>query len=242
MGHAGSVKRDEWLMRERSSWNVGGPGGVFELSWSVVGRALTARGCCAPATGPSCTRRPCPASVGGEPCGFRWADVDLDAGCCGCDRPSPRPSPPWTGSGPRSPHGRPRDGEVAPDGVPRPRRGRGTALASESHERERLPMVAGLTDDGLVFHHHDGSPWSPGTISQAFHPPVPSSGLPRLRLHDLRHVPPGQQPDAVAAVAALVRGWGRRSALEPRPPARRGAFPQVTRVGPGGIEPPTEGL
>ncbi len=52
---------------------------------------------------------------------------------------------------------------------------------------ERLAVGAGFVDHGLVFAGVDGAPIHPDTLSKAFDRLVAASGLPRLRLHDLRH-------------------------------------------------------
>jgi len=52
---------------------------------------------------------------------------------------------------------------------------------------ERLLCGEGWRDSGLVFTHQDGSPLHPDTVSGWFERVVASSGLPRIRLHDLRH-------------------------------------------------------
>jgi integrase len=52
---------------------------------------------------------------------------------------------------------------------------------------ERLMVGAGWGDRGLVVAAPDGRPLNPDTITQWFARTVRRSGLPRLRLHDLRH-------------------------------------------------------
>ncbi|MGH9041196.1 MAG: tyrosine-type recombinase/integrase [Acidimicrobiia bacterium] len=47
--------------------------------------------------------------------------------------------------------------------------------------------AAGTRESDLVFRREDGSPVSPDSFSQAFDTEVRRSGLPRIRLHDLRH-------------------------------------------------------
>jgi len=48
-------------------------------------------------------------------------------------------------------------------------------------------MGAGYDDQDVLFAMPDGRPWNPEIISQAFVRLVEASGLPRVRLHDLRH-------------------------------------------------------
>lgn len=53
--------------------------------------------------------------------------------------------------------------------------------------RERVEWGSAWTDTGLVFTREDGSAVHPDRISKVFEDLVHGSGLPRLRLHDLRH-------------------------------------------------------
>jgi integrase len=46
---------------------------------------------------------------------------------------------------------------------------------------------AGYEESDLVFRREDGSPIHPDSFTQAFDAEVRRSGLPRIRLHDLRH-------------------------------------------------------
>ncbi|WLP89949.1 tyrosine-type recombinase/integrase [Gordonia sp. NB41Y] len=52
---------------------------------------------------------------------------------------------------------------------------------------ERLVMGSGWTDTGLVAVNADGSPIRPETYSAEFRRMVKVAGLPRIRLHDVRH-------------------------------------------------------
>ncbi len=54
-------------------------------------------------------------------------------------------------------------------------------------EAERALVGVGYADRGLVFTGVDGSPIHPDSLTKAFDRLVKTSGLPRLRLHDLRH-------------------------------------------------------
>jgi integrase len=64
----------------------------------------------------------------------------------------------------------------------------------------RLLMGEGFVDRGLVFCQATGQPLRPDSVSQAFKREVASSGLPRIRLHDLRH---GHASHSLAAQASL---------------------------------------
>ena len=52
---------------------------------------------------------------------------------------------------------------------------------------ERLALGAGYEDSGLVFCRRDGRPFNPKLFSREFDRRVARFGLPRIRLHDLRH-------------------------------------------------------
>lgn len=113
----------------------------------------------------------------GEVLGLRWRDLDLDKGRLSVTQTlvgEGRVSSPKTEKGRRS---------VALDS--------GTVDALRSHwERElqeRLAFGPDYQDSGLVFRREDGLPLSPNAFSQTFDRLVASSGLPRIRLHDLRH-------------------------------------------------------
>lgn len=54
-------------------------------------------------------------------------------------------------------------------------------------ETERLAWGPGYQENDLVFRREDGSPMHPESFSDAFEAEVARSGLPRIRLHDLRH-------------------------------------------------------
>jgi integrase len=68
---------------------------------------------------------------------------------------------------------------------------RRTCLVLQEHrvEQERLRemMGPGWQDNRLVFPQQDGSWWNPPAISLAFRRASDRAGVPRIRLHDLRH-------------------------------------------------------
>jgi integrase len=53
--------------------------------------------------------------------------------------------------------------------------------------RERLALGGCYADEGLVFCYPDGRPHHPNTFSWIFDDHIKRHGLPRIRLHDLRH-------------------------------------------------------
>jgi integrase len=63
------------------------------------------------------------------------------------------------------------------------------ALQAYLDMRSRWQQVSGTEwpDTGLFFVRPDGQPWHPQTISRRFEDLIDSSGLPPVRLHDLRH-------------------------------------------------------
>jgi integrase len=116
----------------------------------------------------------------GELLGLDWDAVDLDAGRLAITRTliegkgAPRFSEPKTKRGRRS---------VALDA--------GTVEALREHRErqldERLAWGAAYRDHGLVFCREDGTPIWPRTFSRFFDHHVRDAGLPKIRLHDLRH-------------------------------------------------------
>jgi integrase len=60
--------------------------------------------------------------------------------------------------------------------------------AQRTHQlEERLRGGPAWIDTGLVFTMPDGRGWHPDVMTRAFARLVKRSGLPRIRLHDLRH-------------------------------------------------------
>lgn len=117
----------------------------------------------------------------GECCGLKWADVDLDAGRVHVRQQivvadhqayfAPRT---------KSDHGRRTiDLDAKTVGVLRAHRAHQVAV--------RLAAGPGYQDDDLVFCHPDGRPLHPEAVSKTFERRVRRSGLPYIRLHDLRH-------------------------------------------------------
>jgi len=116
----------------------------------------------------------------GEALGLRWADVDLDDGRAAI-----------------------RQTVIAVNhqpvvGTPKTTKGRRTvrldtatvATLREHRKRqaaERLLMGTGWTDHGLVFCRVDGGLLHPERFSRSIGDRVRQLGLPRIRLHDLRH-------------------------------------------------------
>lgn len=108
----------------------------------------------------------------GEFLALRWRDVDLDGAFLSVSRARVRGADGWTTSAPKTRAGRRRmDLDAA-------------TIAALRHHR-CAQVVVGV--ENLVFDRGDGSPLDPDVVSQAFDRHVVRSGLPRIRLHDLRH-------------------------------------------------------
>ncbi len=116
----------------------------------------------------------------GEVLGLRWSDVDLEAGTAAI-----------RGTRTTVAH------EVFEAPVPKSGRARMVRLDlatvavlrtwKATQAAERLVMGAGWADTGLVFTLPDGRPYHPEHFGRAFTRAVARQGLPRIRLHDLRH-------------------------------------------------------
>jgi integrase len=127
----------------------------------------------------------------GEILGLRWGDLDVEAGRLSVRQPRivvdyrVQVSEPKTAKGRRS---------LALDPV--------TVAALRAHRarqaEERLAVGPGYQESGLVFTRLDGSPIHPERFSSWFRQYVRAAGLPRIRLHDVRH------SYATAALAAGV--------------------------------------
>jgi integrase len=116
----------------------------------------------------------------GELAGLRWADVDLEAGRLSVRQPrvvvgnQPQSSEPKTARGRRSL-------ALDPVTVSGLRRHRARQL------EQKLAVGARYQDSGLVFTWLDGSPIHPLRFSRWFEQHAHRAGLPKIRLHDLRH-------------------------------------------------------
>jgi integrase len=116
----------------------------------------------------------------GEVLGLRWQDVDLEARTV-----SIRQTRVMTGYQPLLSTPKTRRGKrlVALDGA--------TVATLREHRRrqkeERLAAGPLWKDSGFVFTKEDGEPYHPERVSRLFQGAAKRAGLPRIRLHDLRH-------------------------------------------------------
>jgi integrase len=116
----------------------------------------------------------------GEALALRWQDVNLDSGLLvvsGSLRNQPRSL---------------RDGKRLVIADPKTAAGHRTvalpgfvALALAAHRRAAADLPRNV--DGLVFTRADGQPMNQSTVQRAFATACRKAGLPRTRLHDLRH-------------------------------------------------------
>jgi integrase len=125
----------------------------------------------------------------GEALGLKWSDIDLDVGRLSVRRTLVAIGYRVEWSTPKTKRSnRTVDLDV------------GTVAALRRHRagqlEERMAWGETWQDGDLVFTREDGSPMHPQSLSAAFERAVKSSGLPMIRLHDLRH------SSAVMALAA----------------------------------------
>jgi integrase len=127
----------------------------------------------------------------GEALGLKWSDVDLDAGKLSVRRTLVAVGYRIEWSTPKTKRS---SRTVDLDA--------GTVAALRRHRtrqlEERMLWGEAWQDADLVFTREDGSSTHPQTLSAAFERAVKASGLPSIRLHDLRH------SSAVTALAAGI--------------------------------------
>lgn len=115
----------------------------------------------------------------GEALGARWSDIDLETGrwiirrSRGVVNGSPIDGPPKSG----------KSRTVSLD--------HGTVAALRSHRArqnaEKLAWGAAYQDSSNVFAHENGDPLHPNVMTRTFVRLAERAGLPRIRLHDVRH-------------------------------------------------------
>jgi integrase len=116
----------------------------------------------------------------GEALGLRWEDVDLDEGWVSVTRSLISVGYDVKVSEPKTQRGRRR---VALDST--------TVAVLRDHRKsqleERMAWGPAWRENGHVFAREDGSPIHPDAFSKLFNNRVRAAGVPRIRLHDLRH-------------------------------------------------------
>ena len=135
----------------------------------------------------------------GETLGLRWAeDVELDSGVLHVRQALQRRKGGIFFVVPKSKRSR---RSVAMPAV--------VTAALKTHRVRQLEerMVAGSrwVESGLVFTTRRGTPLDPSNVTKAFHELLVSAGLPRIRIHDLRHT---------AATLLLAQGVSPRVIME----------------------------
>jgi integrase len=115
----------------------------------------------------------------GEALAVRWDDLDLAGGSVTIRRSLSDTKAGLAFKEPKN--GKPRSVSIAPELV---------AILAEHREaqaKERSAMGLAYQDDDLVFSRADGSPIRPWNFGAAFPYLVKRAGVPKVRLHDLRH-------------------------------------------------------
>jgi integrase len=141
----------------------------------------------------------------GEVLGMRWSDVDLDRGRIVVRQQllsvsgRPRFGPPKTASG----EARTVDLDSRTIGV--------LLTVRLSQDAERATWGAAYNDHGLVFAREDGSPLDPGQLTKRFVQLAADAGLPRARLHDLRHASASLMIQAGVPLALVSKRLGHSS-------------------------------
>jgi integrase len=116
----------------------------------------------------------------GEALGLRWVDVDLDLARVAVRQTLVLAGRQVVVSEPKTSRGR---RSIALD----PRTVAALKAWKTAQIAERLTWGPAWSDSGLVFTREDGTPIHPEWLSDAFEWRVKTAGLPRIRLHDLRH-------------------------------------------------------
>jgi integrase len=115
----------------------------------------------------------------GEACGLTWDDLDLDEGVAYISRQLQQGADGQLKACPLKTESSRRAVALDPETV--------IILRAHRSRQERQFAKAGITPQGWVFTHEDGEPLSPSYLTRKFNDLVEETGLPPVRLHDLRH-------------------------------------------------------
>jgi integrase len=115
----------------------------------------------------------------GEACGLMWDDLDLDEGIAYISRQLQQGAGGLLRAGPLKTESSRRAVALDPETV--------SVLRAHRSRQQRQFAQAGITLAGWVFTHADGAPLSPSYLTHKFNDLVEGTGLPPVRLHDLRH-------------------------------------------------------
>lgn len=118
----------------------------------------------------------------GEVCGLQWQDVDLDEGTLTVERQRVSVNYAVTESDPKTENGL-REVPLVPEVVAALKAWR----VQQKAERLLLGEAWPSDEPAWVFTDALGQPWHPVSLSQQFRRLVQKTGLPYIRLHDLRH-------------------------------------------------------
>lgn len=116
----------------------------------------------------------------GEVLGLRWSDVDLESGRIQIARSAVMVDHKVTFSTPKTEKSR---RTISLD----PRTMAGLRSHKAGQAEERLAWGRAYSDEGLVFAQENGEPLNPEYVSKKFVKLASVAGLPRVRVHDLRH-------------------------------------------------------
>jgi integrase len=115
----------------------------------------------------------------GEACGLMWDDLDLDEGIAYISRQLQQSAGGRLRACPLKTESSHRAVALDPQTV--------SILRAYRSRQQRHFAQAGITPAGWVFTHADGEPLSPSYLTHKFNDLVEATGLPPVRLHDLRH-------------------------------------------------------
>jgi integrase len=115
----------------------------------------------------------------GEACGLTWDDLDLDEGIAYISRQLQQGADGQLRTCPLKTKSSLRAVALDPETV--------IVLRTYRSRQEGHFSEAGIKPQGWVFTHEDGEPLSPSFLTHQFNDLVEGTGLPPVRLHDLRH-------------------------------------------------------